>query len=294
MGDQSIILGVDIGGSHITAALVNLDNHRVIESSWRRSKIQSAGTAEEVINGWSQVLEESLLSESNSGKICIAMPGPFDYGNGISLMSGQGKYDALYGFNVKEALLQKLGVLASDILFVNDATCFLQGEASEGQGKGHSNILGFTLGTGFGSATFKDGLAEDADYWRFPFMDGICEDYFSSGWFVKRYFELTGCQVSDVKQLIADPVDVTHVNLVFEEFSKNLDLFLYRLEQMGESYDCVILGGNIANAHRFFLQQLKALLELRSVNIPVLISGLGENAALIGAAIYGSKQRVFE
>lgn len=291
---QSIILGVDIGGSHITAALVDLDNHRVIETSWRRSKIQSAGTAGEVIRGWSEVIKESLLSESNSGKICIAMPGPFEYGSGISLMSGQGKYDALYGLNVKEALLQKLGKLATDILFVNDATCFLQGEACEGEGKGYNNILGFTLGTGFGSATFKEGLAEDADYWRFPFLDGICEDYFSSGWFVKRYFELTGCQVVDVKQLIEDPVDVTSVNLVFDEFSKNLDLFLYRLQEMGESYDCIILGGNIANAHSFFLPQLKALLKIRSMNIPVLISALGENAALIGAAVYCGKQRVFE
>ena len=286
MPDQSIILGVDIGGSHITAALVDINKRSVIESSWRRSKIQSGGTAEEIITGWSVVIRESLLSGANSGRISIAMPGPFDYENGISMMLGQGKYDALYELNVKEALLKELGVLATDILFVNDATCFLQGEAFEGAGKGYNHVIGFTLGTGFGSATFKEGLAEDADYWRYPFLEGICENYFSSGWFIKRYFELTGYQVRDVKQLIADHRNVNKVIQVFEEFSKNLDLFLSDIQGMGVRFDCIILGGNIANAHPFFLPRLMSLLKARSMDIPVLISSLGENAALIGAAAY--------
>jgi glucokinase len=292
MTDESIILGVDIGGSHITAALVDMNDRSVIESSWRRSKIQSGDTAGEIITGWSAVIRESLLSGSNSGRISIAMPGPFDYGNGISMMLGQGKYDALYRLNVKEALLQKLGELATDILFVNDATCFLQGEAFEGAGKGHNHIIGFTLGTGFGSATFRDGLAEDADYWRYSFLESICEDYFSSGWFIRRYFELTGYQIRDVKQLIEDHRNIKKVNQVFEEFSENLDLFLSEIRGNGVRYDCVILGGNIANAYPFFLSKLTSLLKARSVNIPVLISNLGENAALIGAAAYSRSQVV--
>ena len=292
MPHQELTLGVDIGGSHITAALVNMNDHRVIESSWRRSRIQPDGSVEEVIIGWSDVIRECLLTHPNSGRIGIAMPGPFDYERGISRMLGQGKYDALYNFNVKEALLTVLGELATDIQFVNDATCFLQGESVGGAGKRYNHILGFTLGTGFGAATFKDGRASDADLWRHPFLDGICEDYFSTKWFVHRYFELTGHRVQDVKQLVADTRDVYKVNQVFEQFSANLSLFISEVQGVEAPYDCIILGGNIANANSYFLPQLVSLLKERSIDMPVIISALGENAALIGAAVYKQPQSI--
>ena len=40
----------------------------------------------------------------NIGGIGIAIPGPFDYGNGISLIKDLEKYESLYGTNIKETL----------------------------------------------------------------------------------------------------------------------------------------------------------------------------------------------
>ena len=289
---QELTLGVDIGGSHITAALVDMDGRTVIDNSWQRSRIQSDGSAEEVIAGWSAVIRECLLTRPNSGRIRIAMPGPFDYECGISRMLGQGKYDALYNVNVKAALLAKLGELVTDIQFANDATCFLQGESVGGAGRGYNHVLGLTLGTGFGSATFKDGRATDADLWRHPFIDGICEDYFSTRWFVRRYFELTGNQVKDVKELISDGRDKNRVTQVFEEFSRNLSLFITEVQKAEEPYDCIVLGGNISNAYSHFLPRLLDFLRQKLIYAPVLVSVLGENAALLGAAFYSEEHNV--
>jgi glucokinase len=43
-------------------------------------------------------------------RIGISMPGPFDYENGICLIKGQNKYEALYGLYIKGLLADKLGI----------------------------------------------------------------------------------------------------------------------------------------------------------------------------------------
>ena len=42
--------GVDIGGSHITAALVNLDSGEVIKESYVRNHLDTSGTRDEIID----------------------------------------------------------------------------------------------------------------------------------------------------------------------------------------------------------------------------------------------------
>jgi predicted NBD/HSP70 family sugar kinase len=82
--------------------------------------------------------------------IAVAMPGPFDYERGISLMRGGNKYEALYGLNIKEALPIGLGIPTSvPIVFENDAGCFGIGESMAE--KDFEKIIAITLGTGFGT-----------------------------------------------------------------------------------------------------------------------------------------------
>jgi len=83
----------------------------------------------------------------------------------------------------------------------NDAGCFLQGEALGGAAKGFNDAIGLTIGTGIGTARFHKNVAEDADLWHASFRDGMTEDYISSRWFVKRYFEVSGNSVNNVKEL---------------------------------------------------------------------------------------------
>lgn len=281
--NDTIVLGVDIGGSHITAALVNTSNGTILEGSMQREKIDSSAGAEDIIQAWTAVMNQSLRFAVNSGKIAIAMPGPFDYQNGISYMKSMGKYDALYGMNVRNLLLSQLSGHISEICFINDAGCFLQGEVSHGPAAEYDEVVGFTLGTGFGSAVAKNGQALDADFWCHPFMGGICEDFFSSRWFVSTYNNYSGLRVNNVKELIFN-VDLGGPLLqVFDEFSMNMGVFLTQLYKKHQ-YDCVVLGGNISNASTLFLPQLKYYLKTMAITAPVYISSKGETAALIGAA----------
>ncbi len=281
---NSTALGIDIGGSHITAALVDLNTRSIIEGTWNRTRINSQGEVADIINGWAAVISEVFShTTADTRHIGIGMPGPFDYEHGISLMKGQHKYDALYNLNVKDLLAERLGIAPQQIRFINDAGCFLQGEVFSGAGRNHHRVIGLTLGTGLGSAIYRDGAANDANRWCSPFKDGMAEDYLSTRWFVKRYQEVSGEAVADVKALVARIGVDDRIQQLFNEFATNLGTFLSAFIKE-EQPEIVVIGGNIANAADLFLPLLKNELEKQQISIPVVTATLGEAAALIGAA----------
>ena len=282
--DKPVVLGVDIGGTHVTAALVDLQAKKVLPQTWTRTPLNTHGTKEEIINAWSSTIEEATKTNPQwSGKIGIAMPGPCDYEKGVSLIHDQDKLDALYQLNIKDLLAQSLNVKAQDIRMMNDAGCFLKGEVYSGAAMGYKDAIGLTLGTGVGTARYHDGIADDADLWHVPFRDSMPEEYFTSRWFRKRYFELTGEKVQGAKEIAAF-ADVNPVaRQVFQEYGETLAEFLDYFVEL-DNPEVIVLGGNITNALSLFYTALKQELEERKINIPVKKATLGENASLIGAA----------
>lgn len=279
---MSVVLGVDIGGSHITAALVDLESRQVVTGSRKRKLVNSQGSAEEIFRDWTEVIEDAFgNTEREVRKICIAMPGPFDYEEGVSLIEEQDKFNALFGMNVKNVLAERLGIAPNQIRFINDAASFLQGEVFCGAGQDEERVLGLTLGTGLGSAICVEGVASDAGLWNSPFREGIAEDYLSTRWFVQRYKELSGLSISGVKELLEGNPSL--VNEVFLEFGENLSLFLLPLIQKYNP-GTVVFGGNISNAHEHFLPVVKKQLAAAGVEVALKPAQLNEDASLLGAA----------
>lgn len=284
INSSPLVVGVDIGGTHITAALVNLDSGEFLPESWVRKEVDSDGEADQIIRAWSQVILEVLDGNPlTSKKIGIGMPGPLDYENGISLIKNQGKFDSLYGLNLKELLCNHLPIKVEDIRFMNDAGSFLRGEVFGGAAKGYPCAIGLTLGTGLGTACYKNGIAEDAALWQHPFKDGVAEDYLCTRWFIKYYEELSGYRVRGVKKLMERALVDGKAKKVFQEFGKNLAHFLnFFIEK--DKPEVIVLGGNITNAYDFFGHELEKRLNGNGQQVPLLKAILGEKASLIGAA----------
>lgn len=275
--------GVDIGGSHVTAAIIEIASNTIVKDSVNRSWIDASKSAGDIVQDWTVIIKKALAAVNEQRvNIGIAMPGPFDYEDGISYIKGQHKYEALYNVNVKELLAKTLKQPADTITFANDAACFLQGEVAGGIAKGMENVAGLTLGTGLGSALFNNRIAEDADLWHSPFLNGIAEDYLSTRWFVSRYNELSGKVINDVKELTdIYPFD-KHAQIVFDEFGENLGAFIKKIIK-GEDIEMVVMGGNIARALDLFRNGMNISLAGLSP-VPVIQSSvLGEHAALLGA-----------
>ncbi len=274
---------VDIGGSHITAALVEAETGIVMHNTWQRTMVPATGTVDEIIDAWGRVISGSYMHHPlKPVKWGIAMPGPFDYEQGISYIRGQNKYEALYGLNVKMLLAQKLGLKKEAIHFTNDAACFLQGELVAGAAISMNEVIGITLGTGLGSATCKNGKVLDAGWWRMPFKEGIAEDYLSTRWFTKRYHELSGNAIDNVRQLL-EISDRSLLQNIFNEFGHNLGHFLLQAISQ-DRIELIVLGGNITQAFDLFSTSLLSCLSRAGNDTPVKQAVLGEQAALIGAA----------
>lgn len=282
--EKPVALGVDIGGSHITAALVDLETRTIIQDSIKRRAVDSQESKEVILTAWCDVISKAFKKSTSETKLIgIAMPGPFDYENGISLIKDQDKFKSLYGVNIKEELSKRLSIETANIHFINDAAGFLQGEVFGGAGRGNSSVLGLTLGTGLGSSYSTGGIARDADLWNSEFMNGIAEDYLSTRWFVNRYNQLSNNTVAGVKELTAISATDHLATRVFMEFGHNLAQFLIPVIKKYKS-DVVIIGGNISRAFSAFSPELIATLRGNDILADIKVTKLKEHAALIGAA----------
>lgn len=288
-------IGADVGGSHISCAVINLESKEVLEGTLTSEAVDNKASADEVIARWSLALSRAMamIDASELAGIGFAMPGPFDYPKGIALFTEQNdKFEKLYNVNVAEALVNSLKLDSVEMVrFMNDATAFAVGESWFGHAKDFDRSLSITLGTGFGSAFLANGVpvvegAEVPDMgcvWHLPFMEGIADAYFSTRWCTKRYAELSGREVRGVKEIAELVPADSYAAQVFNELGCNLATFLSPwLTRFGAK--ALVIGGNIAKAYPFFEKPLNATFAQQGVVVEVFVSNLMEEAALVGSA----------
>ena len=278
------VLGIDIGGSHISACMVDLQSASFIRESSVHAKVDPNGTAEQLIEAWATAIRKSFAKAGEKvSLIGIAMPGPFEYDKGISLIKGLHKFEGLYGLNVKELLAAVLQLSADHIRFINDASAFLLGEVMGGAGKGFANAAGVTLGTGLGSAGYFSHQIHDGDLWCTPFRESRAEDYLCSRWVVNEYYRLTGKNIHGVKDLMEHYHSDEMAQQLFAVFGQHLaEVLLMKFPPSLQ--DVVVIGGNIAKAWDCFIPSALAYFESRDVHMNLQPAMLGEDAAIMGAA----------
>lgn len=281
---------LEVGGTHVTAALVDMRTGRVLLDSVRRRPLRAGGSADEII---SDILQcASGLDFSAVGTWGVAIPGPFDYARGIGLFRGVAKFESLYGVDLGHALVEGLG--AAGVTFLNDADAFMLGEWTSGAASGHQRAAGITVGTGIGSAFLAGGVIVD-DGPDVPPEGNVhllmiggrpLEDTVSRRAILARYAELT-----------ADPLDPdTDVRDIAQRAREGdqvaAGVFAGSFTALGEAlapwlrrFDATVLvvGGAIARAWDLVEPPLREGLQQYSP-IQVTPAAHPDEAALIGAA----------
>jgi glucokinase len=151
---NAVVSVMDVGGSHVTAANVDVQSRGVVPGQLFREPLDGDGSAGEIVAALARCA--GRLPVPAGGRLAIAVPGPFDHERGIGRYEGVGKFEALRDFDVGAALAPLLpgGV---GISFHHDADAFLVGEWWAGAARGHRCAAGITLGTGVGSSFLRDG-----------------------------------------------------------------------------------------------------------------------------------------
>lgn len=284
LSDQQI-LGIDIGGSHITAGFINLSSGEIIDNRILRKHVDCHASADEILNGWCDAIRESWKENGvKSSRLGFAMPGPFDYKNGISLITGVAKYEAIYKMNIRDELAARLGIPGTSICFRNDAEAFLEGELLYGAAKGFKHAIGITLGTGLGSAISHDGVTTDAELGIHSYKGEYIEDFVSTRGLIRAYREVSGEEAPNAK-FIADRYNTDELaRKAYDSFSDHLIWFLDFFIQR-EAPEVLVVGGNIAKSWHLFSDKLQQALNATVKKMPVIkMAALGEPAALIGGA----------
>jgi glucokinase len=279
------VIGVlDIGGTHVTAARVDLASSSVEPGSHRRIALDPDGTREELLGG---ILRAAGAAAAPAiRRWGVASAGPFDYENGICRIRGVGKLDALYGVDLRRELATALGLDDPGLVrFLNDAEAFLLGEAWAGAARGHARAVGLTLGTGLGSAFLADGRIVRAGPGVFPGGDAHVVDF--RGRPVEETISRRGLLAGyggdatlDVKE-IADRArsGEPRARTTFDELAAALGEFL--APWLGSfAPTCVVVGGSIARAWDLIGPVLERALPAAGVTVAENI----DDASLLGAA----------
>jgi len=270
------ILGVDLGGTNVRAALVR--DQRLGDVSSVR--INPHGAAEEVLDQLRGLIDRTR-SEGVDG-IGIGVPSVVDVEKGI--VYDVQNIPSWREVHLKSILEDRYGV---PVLVNNDANCFALGEKHFGKGVGCQSLIGLILGTGFAGGVIIDGRlyagrnCGAGEFGMMPYLEGIYEHY-CSGQFFTRHLGQTGAELyrraaeGDRGALQA-----------FAEFGHHLGegikaiLYAYDPER-------IILGGSVRKAFRFFERTMWET--IRSFGFPSSIKSLTiavselEHVAILGAA----------
>jgi glucokinase len=291
---RPLAIGVDIGGSHISCAAVDLQSFKIIEETRTERAVDNKAAASKIISVWVRAISdviEKVGPDSLKG-IGFGMPGPFDYVKGISYIKGVAKYENLYGCNVKNAIADNLNLHDGfPVRFMNDVTTFAVGEALVGKASKFHRSMSVTLGTGLGSAFIADRIPivdgpevpKLGCVYHLPYGDNIADDYFSTRWFLGQYKKITGTELNGVKEFAGLAGKDKTVMILFEEFGRNLGIFLAPWLNRFKA-EIVVVGGNISNAYSLFGDIFEKSLKNEGCSCRVALSELKEDAAFIGAA----------
>lgn len=246
----TVACGIDIGGSGVKAALVDLGSGEFIGERIRITTPKPA-TPEAVAEVCRQLLEQ--LNVGPEIPVGIAFPAPVIHGV-IPFMANLD--DSWVGVDVN-ALMDS--VLGRDVVPLNDADAAGLAEIAYGAAKGVEGVVIITtLGTGIGSSVVVDGtLVPNTELGHLEIDGYDAEKRASSG-------------------------QKTLQDLSWKKWAKRLQRYYGHVEMLF-SPDLFVVGGGVSKNHEKFMPLLK-------LKTPMVPAKLFNTAGIVGAAWYAASK----
>jgi glucokinase len=302
---------LEVGGTHVTAALIDDSDWTVVPGSSTRSAIRAQGSAEEILDDVARAAASIAASARDAGSAsgassrwAIAIPGPFDYSNGIGRYERVGKFDSLNGVDVRAGLTRRIHPRPSDVFFLNDADAYGVGEYATGAGRGARRLVCITLGTGIGSSFLNAGepvttgpsVPSSGDVYTLTFRGRDLEDTVSRrairAEFARRSSRRkAGAELLDVHEIaeLARDGDPTANAVFFDLFSALGEALGPVVSRFGG--ERLVVGGSMAGSWNLVEPALRAGLgtvfaELAA--LPIHRAQHPDNSPIVGAAYWAA------
>jgi len=244
------VLGIDIGGSGIKGALVDIDRGVLTTDRHRIPTPQPAKP-----KAVAKVVGEIAKHFKWQGPIGCTFPAIVK--DGVT-HSAANVDDAWIGANARTLFREQTGC---PIYVINDADAAGIAEMEFGAGHQHPGVvIMLTLGTGIGSAIFSNGiLVPNTEF---------------------GHMEIRG---KDAEHRAADSVR-KRKDLSWKKWAACLDEMLERMEALF-SPDLFIVGGGVSKKHEKFLPLLKIQTEIVPAKLRNNAGIVGAAVAAVGAAM---------
>lgn len=239
------IMGVDIGGSGIKGAPVDLDRGDLAQERHKVATPQPATP-----DGVAGCVAEVVRAFSWSGPVGVTFPGVVTSG---TIRTAANMDKAWVGVDAAALLARELGGLPVTVL--NDADAAGVAEMTYGAGRGRGGtVIMLTLGTGIGSALFTDGrLVANSEL---------------------GHLELKGHD-AETRASVKAKEDG---DLTWEHWAHRVQKYLAHVEMLF-SPDLFIIGGGVSRKPEKFLPLIEGI---RAEIVP---AKLQNNAGIVGAAM---------
>ncbi|MEN8202345.1 MAG: ROK family protein [Bacteroidota bacterium] len=270
------VLGVDLGGTKIHAGLI--EKGKVINE--KRIPTPESRERDDIIAAIKSVIIE--LTDGEIEGIGVGMPGLVDPVNGI--LRASANLPGLIDVNLKSIFEDAFQV---PVYLNNDANCFVVGEKHFGLGKGYDDIIGLTIGTGFGGGVIVNGILYSGkncgvgDFSRIKYKEHDTEYYCSSQFFESEYNTSAAEAHRYALEGKGEAIDI------FNKFGHNVGEAIYTLI-LAFDPEMIVIGGSIAKARSFFEEAMRAELESfpsrHIIDKLKIVFSEEKNAAILGAA----------
>ncbi|MEY4993049.1 MAG: hypothetical protein RIS82_171 [Actinomycetota bacterium] len=240
-----LAIGIDIGGTGIKGALVDVSAGELV-SSRVRFETPEGGSPKDIANTLAKLISE-IPGATAELPVGVCFPAVVQHG---VTMSAANVSDEWIGLNADSLFSKSLG---RSVHLLNDADAAGYAEIKFGAGKKQDGlVIMTTLGTGIGTALFMNGkLVPNAELGHLE-IDGV--DYESKASFAAKERE----------------------DLDWATWAARLQKYYSTLERLF-SPDLIIVGGGVSKQHEDFLP----LLKLRAKIVP---AKKRNNAGILGAA----------
>ena len=245
-----VSVGVDIGGTGIKAALVDVKAGELVGERLR-VETPTGGRPKDIAEVVRNLIE-TLDPKGVAKSVGICFPAVVQHGVTLSAANVSKEWINLDA----DKLFTK--VVGREVYLINDADAAGVAEMKFGAGRKESGLaILTTLGTGIGTALFINGeLVPNTELGHLE-IDGV--DYETKAAFSAKERE----------------------NLDWDEWAERLQRYYSKLEALFTP-DLFIVGGGVSKEHEFFLPLLK-------LKTPIVPAVLKNNAGIIGAARVASK-----
>ncbi|WP_062516340.1 polyphosphate--glucose phosphotransferase [Demequina gelatinilytica] len=241
---KNIAIGVDIGGTGIKAAPVNLKNGKFTDERYRIPTPQPS-TPDAIARTVARVIAK--FNPSKKVPIGVAFPGVVQHG---IVKTAANVDDSWIGTDLRAIIRDYAG---HDVHVLNDADAAGYGEYKFGAAHGRNgSILMTTLGTGIGTAMIVDGTLVPNLELGHIMIDG-----------------------HDAEDRAAESARDRY-GYDWDQWIEQLQKYYSELERLLWP-DLIIVGGGVSKSHHMFLPKLR-------LRAPIIPADLLNGAGIVGAA----------